>query len=166
MGKDAIFSGERRCFCYSSCYSSPLTQVCPILTHCSGSQIYLCPYFSLFPLASSSSSLHHHHGRALATSGKLCRSLAPLPSWGSDTRQTTLCGLTVPLLGVKVQREIYTHTSTGVSTGIQVWLGQVTGSRRKGLTQMGPPATVTWPQAGHPSWHGSQGLWRGAGTVL
>lgn len=24
MGKDAIFTGERRCFCYSSSYSNPL----------------------------------------------------------------------------------------------------------------------------------------------
>lgn len=87
----------------------------------------------------------------------------PAPSRlpGTDTRQTTLLGLSGPLLSMKVQREIYTHTYTGVPTGIQVWLGQVTGSRRTGLAQMGPPATVM-----PPSWYGSQGLWRGAGTVL
>lgn len=86
---------------------------------------------------------------------------APSPLPGTDTRQTTLLGLSGPLLSMKVQREIYTHTYTGVPTGIQVWLGQVTGSRRTGLAQMGPPATVM-----PPSWYGSQGLWRGAGTVL
>lgn len=86
---------------------------------------------------------------------------APSPLPGIDTRQTTLLGLSGPLLSMKVQREIYTHTYTGVPTGIQVWLGQVTGSRRTGLAQMGPPATVM-----PPSWYGSQGLWRGAGTVL
>lgn len=86
---------------------------------------------------------------------------APSPLPGTDTRQTTLLGLSGPLLSMKVQREIYTHTYTGVPTGIQVWLGQVTGSRRTGFAQMGPPATVM-----PPSWYGSQGLWRGAGTVL
>lgn len=86
---------------------------------------------------------------------------APSPLPGIDTRQTTLLGLSGPLLSMKVQREIYTHTYTGVPTGIQAWLGQVTGSRRTGLAQMGPPATVM-----PPSWYGSQGLWRGAGTVL
>lgn len=79
-GKDAIFSEERRCLCHSSCYSNPLTQACPILTHCSGSQVHLCPYFSLFPQASSSASPHHHHGRALATWGKLCRSCLLSPA--------------------------------------------------------------------------------------
>lgn len=88
----------------------------------------------------------------------------PLP--GTDTRQTTLLGLTGPLLSIKVQREIYTHTYTGVPRGIQVRLGQVTGSRRKGLAQMGPPAMVMPSQAGHLSRHGGQGLRRGAGTVL
>lgn len=144
MGKDAISSGERRCFCYSN----PLTQACPILTHCSGSQTYLCPYFSLFLLASSSATLHHHHGRALATSGKLCRSLVPLPSWGSDTGQTTLCGLTVPLLGVKVQRNIYTHIyrhihrDTGVARAGD-WL-QEEGAHSDGTTSHSD-AAPGWP---------------------
>lgn len=89
---------------------------------------------------------------------------SPLP--GTDIRQTTLLGLTGPLLSIKVQREIYIHTRTGIPTGTQGWPGQVTGSRRKGLAQMGPPATVMPPQAGHPSWHGSQGLRHGAGMVL
>lgn len=89
---------------------------------------------------------------------------SPLP--GTDTRQTMLLSLTVPLLSVKVQREIYTNTYTGVSIGIQVWLGQVTGSRRKGLAQMGPPVMVMSPHAGQPSWHGSQELRCGAGMVL
>lgn len=89
---------------------------------------------------------------------------SPLP--GTDTRQTMLLSLTMPLLSIKVQREIYTHTCTGVSTGTQAWLGQGTGSRRKGLAQVGPPATAMPPQAGHASWHGSQGLRCGAGTVL
>lgn len=42
--------------------------------------------------------------------------------------------------------------------------GAVTGSRRKGLAQMGPPAPVIPPQAGHPP--DTVELQRGAGTVL
>lgn len=165
MGKDAIFSGERRCFCYSSCYSDALTQACPILTHCSAPR-------SIFVLTSASSlwpPLQHPFTTTIDVlwppQGS-CADPCLLPLAGTGTRQTTLLSLTEPLLSMKVQREIYTQTFTGVSTGIQVWLGRVTGSRRKGLTQMGPPATVMPPQAGHPSWHGSQGLRRSAGMVL
>lgn len=84
---------------------------------------------------------------------------SPLP--GTDSRQTMLLSLTVPLLSVKVQREIYTHTHTGVSIGIQVWLGQVERAPSDGTTSHSAA-----PQAGHSSWHSSQGLWCGAGTVL
>ena len=86
MGKDAIFSGERSCSRYGSAAAillpGPAAWACPILSLCGRSQIHLCPYFSLFLPASSSASLHHQLRHAFATSGKLRRSLPPLPSQG------------------------------------------------------------------------------------
>lgn len=85
-GKDAIFSGGRRRSHYGSTLATlspgPAAQACPILSLCSHSQVHLCLYFSLFPLASSSASLHHQLQRAFANSGKLRRSLPLLPSQG------------------------------------------------------------------------------------
>lgn len=112
------------------------------------SQIHLCPYFNLFPLASSSASFHHHHRRALATSGKLCRSMPPPPcrDWHQADNTPQLNRASSEHEGT--ERNIYTdiyrriHRDTGVA-GAGDWL-QEEGAHSDGTTSHGD-ATPGWP---------------------